>query len=297
MFCLKCEKSELVKKKETFEGEVRGESFKIKSEGMVCPQCGFKTLNSSQMDDFRLQLSETYRKKHDLLTSEEIIEYRGRLNKTQEEFADYLGVGVASLKRWELGKIQDPSSDKLMRLCSDPDFAERNAVEILYNQHGSNNFHGNKNFDPEKFKKVVLNCIEKIHNFSPLFLNKALFHIDFLHYKHFQVSVTGCSYACLDYGPCPDQYQSLFKKLLDEGVIQRKGQHSFKTEITCDPSGFSNTEKKVMNYVIGLFKQDSENYYQMSHKEEGWEKTPYVTLIDYKYASKLLISLPPSELS
>lgn len=292
MLCLKCEDSELIKKKETFEGEVRGDSFKVKTEGMVCPQCGFKTLGPDQMDDFRLQLSEGYRKKQGLLTSKEIVDYRNRLDMTQEEFADYLGVGIASLKRWELGKIQDPSSDKLIRLCADPDFAERNAVDVLYNQHVSNNFHGNRVFDLEKFKNVVLKCIKEIQNFSPLFLNKALFYIDFLHYKHYQVSVTGCPYACLDYGPCPDQYQSLFKKLLDEEVIQRKADHSFKTEIVPDLSRFSNTEKKVIDCVIKLFKGDRQKYYQMSHQEEGWKKTPYVSLIDYKYASKLLINLP-----
>jgi putative zinc finger/helix-turn-helix YgiT family protein len=292
MFCLKCENSELIKKKENFDGEVRGESFKVKTEGMVCPQCGFKTLNPSQMDDFRLQLSEAYRKKHGLLTSKDIVDYRARRDMTQEDFADYLGVGVASLKRWELGKIQDPSSDKLIRLCADPDFAERNAVEVLYGQHVSNNLHGNRSFDLEKFKNVVLKCIKEIQNLSPLFLNKALFYIDFLHYKHFQKSITGCLYACLDYGPCPDQYQSLFKKLLDDGVIQRKGQHGFKTEITTDLSGFSDTEKKVIDYVLGLFKKDRKKYYQMSHEEEGWKKTSYVDLIDYKFASKLLISLP-----
>jgi hypothetical protein len=39
---------------------------------------------------------------------------------SQQEFANFLGVGVASVKRWELGKIQDKLHDDLIRQKTAP---------------------------------------------------------------------------------------------------------------------------------------------------------------------------------
>jgi len=292
MFCLKCKNSELIKKNETFDGEVRGESFKVKSEGMVCPQCGFKTLNPSQMDDFRSLLSEAYRKKYGLLTSGEIVDYRSRLDMTQEEFAEYLGVGVASLKRWELGKIQDPSSDELIRLRSDPNYAAKNVSEVVLKQHLPDHFNGNRHFDLDRFKQVVLLCIEGIPNITLLFLCKLLFYIDFLFFKYFNQSFTGCSYASLELGPCPDQYRELFNKLFEAKIIQHKGKHEFKANVSSDVSNLTEHEKKILNFLIKLFKENPQKYLDLSHEELAWKETPDFQLIDYRLASKLKVSLP-----
>jgi hypothetical protein len=45
---------------------------------------------------------------------------------TQQQFSDYLGTGVASVKRWEAGQIQDKAMDELIRLKTDPGAARRN---------------------------------------------------------------------------------------------------------------------------------------------------------------------------
>jgi hypothetical protein len=50
---------------------------------------------------------------------------------SQEEFAAYLSVGVASVKRWELGKVQEKSTDDLIRIkCSLPS-ARRNVARLM----------------------------------------------------------------------------------------------------------------------------------------------------------------------
>jgi hypothetical protein len=36
---------------------------------------------------------------------------------TQRQFADFLPVGIASVKRWEVGEIQDPAMNRLMLLA------------------------------------------------------------------------------------------------------------------------------------------------------------------------------------
>jgi len=58
---------------------------------------------------------------------------RRMLGMSQQDFADYLGVGAASVKRWEAGQIQDRALDELMRLKTDRE-AARNNLRALEDQ-------------------------------------------------------------------------------------------------------------------------------------------------------------------
>lgn len=49
---------------------------------------------------------------------------------SQRDFAAFLGVGVASVKRWEVGLIQDEAMDRLIRLATDPQVARTNAEQL-----------------------------------------------------------------------------------------------------------------------------------------------------------------------
>lgn len=61
---------------------------------------------------------------------EEIRRARESPGFSQQAFAEYLGVGEASIKRWELGSLQDKSSDDLIRLKTDPDYARRSLDQL-----------------------------------------------------------------------------------------------------------------------------------------------------------------------
>src|SRR5690606_6517743 len=56
-----------------------------------------------------------YRRKNGLLFPQEMIRLRKNRGMTQKEFAEFLGVGEASIKRWERGLVQDKSQDQLIR--------------------------------------------------------------------------------------------------------------------------------------------------------------------------------------
>lgn len=120
MNCLECRKSELEEQFTDMATEVKGESVLVTGiKALVCPLCGFKTIHLAGMSEYMRLASDVYRARHGLLTSMEIRERRDRTGKPQEEFARYLGVGVASIKRWELGHVQDPAMDKLIRIHTD----------------------------------------------------------------------------------------------------------------------------------------------------------------------------------
>ena len=59
------------------------------------------------------------RSRHGFLTSEEIRARRKRLGQSQREFALHTGVGLATIKRAEMGKIQDRHTDEAIRRKTD----------------------------------------------------------------------------------------------------------------------------------------------------------------------------------
>jgi putative zinc finger/helix-turn-helix YgiT family protein len=121
----------LEKKVTTMEGDYAGAPYRVPAEAMVCRKCGYATLHASQIDAFSTAVADAYRKCHGLLTSSEIRKIRGDLGMSQEEFAAYLSVGLASVKRWELGKVQEKSMDDLVRIkCSLPS-ARRNVERLM----------------------------------------------------------------------------------------------------------------------------------------------------------------------
>jgi DNA-binding transcriptional regulator YiaG len=70
-------------------------------------------LEGKDAQEFMRRISDAYRRAHKLLTSDQIRGIRGGLS--QLRFAQEIGAGPASVKRWELGLVQDRSSDKLIR--------------------------------------------------------------------------------------------------------------------------------------------------------------------------------------
>ena len=119
MNCLQCGRANLREKRATLPGKIKGERFKVTMPGLVCPVCGYTTVELKDMAEYMRLVADAYRSKHGLLTSDEIRERRKAQGMNQNQFAKHLGVGVASVKRWELGKVQDRSSDNLVRLQTD----------------------------------------------------------------------------------------------------------------------------------------------------------------------------------
>jgi putative zinc finger/helix-turn-helix YgiT family protein len=119
--CSNCEK---IVELERFTGDkdfnVRGETIKIKVPFVKCPECGDVAMSmNAEIDPFQEAYRE-YRKRHKLLQPEEIKEWRKSIKLTQTELSRLLGIGVASLSRYENGSLQDESHDKLIRLTMLP---------------------------------------------------------------------------------------------------------------------------------------------------------------------------------
>jgi len=88
--------------------------------GLRCDNCRWETQDIAGAAELARQATDVYRRKHHLLTGEEIRLRRERLNLSQEGFSEWLRVGVASVKRWEGAQVQERAMDELIRLKTDP---------------------------------------------------------------------------------------------------------------------------------------------------------------------------------
>ncbi len=122
MECLNCAK-QLRRKIAPITGFYDGETFTVKTQAIVCPYCGFSTVDAPHLDEYYRAVADAYRTAHGRLTSDQIVAARKRLKMSQRAFARFLGVGEASIKRWELGKVQDRAMDELIRLKTHPSYA------------------------------------------------------------------------------------------------------------------------------------------------------------------------------
>lgn len=121
--CFRCGVADLGSATIELQGAVRGENYTVSMRGLKCPNCGFETIEGQDMPEYGRLLADKYRSAHGLLTSDQIVALRHEFGDSQQAFADRVGVGVASIKRWELGKIQDKSSDDLIREKTRPQVA------------------------------------------------------------------------------------------------------------------------------------------------------------------------------
>lgn len=130
MKCFDCGKGRMIKKVTKVPHEIRGLRFEVESAVSVCTKCGAISIPWDRIGDHGRLVDATYRRLAGILTAEEIREARQRLGMSQREFAEYLGVGEASVKRWETGVLPDKSSSDLIRLKTDPEAARQNWTRL-----------------------------------------------------------------------------------------------------------------------------------------------------------------------
>lgn len=288
MICLKCEKKKFTDKKIKAEQQFKGRDFNIVVSAMVCNNCDFHYFTDDQANQLRKRTVDEYRKVNNLLTSEEIRKYRENLNMSQAQFADYLGVGSASVKRWETYFVQDKSQDDLIRVKCDADSANMNALEVRWALDQLDEYNGYRKFDLDVFKNVLVKILEVAP--SPLYFFKAIFYIDFLHYKNFGRGVTGMKYSSFQYGPIPKDYEQLMKYAILKGWVSKLGPHDLKSNLNFDEKYFSADEIATINQVYNIAKKKGKKYLlDKSHNEDAFKNCEFLDNLNYNDSKKIKI--------
>ncbi len=233
----------------------------------VCPVCGMTASNIEAAGQVQRQLADAYRAKKNRLTGDEIRSLRQAKNLTQLALAEKMGVGIASIKRWELGNIQSSSMDNLLR-----SYLENNC------DCSTNAYTGNRTFSMPRIKRVARQfetilgkrLFKKDDKF--LFFAKYLWYADMIAFRKTGKSMTGSTYAALTYGPQLNNYRDLVSEI--------------KHSVESDSEPLHETEIGIIQTIADQF-PDERQIYAAAHRENVWKQAPTGTLISYAQAAKL----------
>ncbi len=111
----------LVEKRGTLPLPVNGEEIPVPSSAhLSCPKCGEVVLRLQDAKRLHQDAIAIYRKRHGLLSADEIRAIRERFGLTQSDLARLLRFGANTISRWESGRnVQTAAMDMLLRLIRD----------------------------------------------------------------------------------------------------------------------------------------------------------------------------------
>ena len=100
---------------------VNGEEISVASASHLgCPKCGEIVLRYEDARRLSADAIAIYRRKHGLLSAEDIRAIRKRFGLTQRDLARLLRLGSNTISRWEAGRnVQTEAMDVLLRLLRD----------------------------------------------------------------------------------------------------------------------------------------------------------------------------------
>lgn len=249
------------------ETDFRGVELKYPTEAFICETCGLEAGTIEQGAAEQRALADAYKNAKGLLTGDEIKSLRQKAAITQQELANRIGVGVASIKRWEKGLIQTEANDNaLRRMLQGP------SIENVYT--------GNRELSIPRIK-LVINAFEKAigiilltsdDNDKLLYSAKYVFYADMLAYKRLGRSMTGATYAALPMGPQLNNYADLVDAI-------KKADESVEDPLTDE-------EIAIIKAIARAYPTPA-SVYHASHREMVWKKRTTGAIIPYTDAMQL----------
>jgi putative zinc finger/helix-turn-helix YgiT family protein len=111
----------MVERRSALKLPVNGEDVSVPSAvHLLCPRCDEVVLRVSDSKRLQEDAIGVYRKKHGLLSADEIRGIRERFGLTQRELAHLLHLGANTISRWESGRnVQTEAMEMLLRLIRD----------------------------------------------------------------------------------------------------------------------------------------------------------------------------------
>ena len=104
-----------IKKQKTF----KGVDIEYSADAFVCSECGLEAGTVQSAGDIQRAIADAYRKKIGLLTGQEIRSLREAKELTQQQLADAMNVGIASIKRWDMKHVQYGRGTSILRIPED----------------------------------------------------------------------------------------------------------------------------------------------------------------------------------
>lgn len=149
-----------------------------------CEEENTEFVTEQLADKNEMELRECYRKKAGLLTASEIREIRDMYGVTQKEYSRLLGVGEATIQRYETKAIQDATYDMVMRATREHPW---HSLEMIEKNRSS--------FDEKRYREIRNGIIAKMKEADAnCFTHKIIRN----RYAEYDVPEERNGYCCLD---------------------------------------------------------------------------------------------------
>lgn len=301
----------------------KGESITVPHEISVCSVCGTEVATAQQADSSLIAIREAYRSRHDLISPEEIRTIRKRYGAGQKPFGLILGLGESTIANYERGELPTTANSNLIRLMDDLHSfrqlfeerreligpTQRRRIEERLNGRGSvrhtiyegvsvreeaDEYTGFRQPDVSRIEALLGIVLERLG--KPVHKTKLLklcYIIDFEHFRHNTVSVTGWSYARLPHGPVLQDYKQLLEDAERRGIIQsedfddgttvlRPGAREHRTD---DGVKFDEDELATIDRVLERWSDTTaKELSDYTHRQPAWLQTDHAKEISYVLA-------------
>lgn len=258
-----------------FDCERNGDKVEFKAQGLSC-ECGYKTVSAKQMDAYNIAMADAYRKKHGLLTTKQLLDYRELLGMSQRKFADFLCVGEKSVKRWEHGQVQEKSMDNLIKLKMENLFAGNeipDKAELLKENLGEYVISSHQVADYVVF--LSRECGEIITN---MMLQKFVYYIQAWFMAFYGRPLFHEKIEAWTYGPVQKDLYNRFKSY---------GSGNIDFEVRLEDIGLPEDIKEHIKAVIRVYgKYSAFELLNKTHNESPWKNTPDGDTIDINKMGK-----------
>ncbi|MEK7103494.1 MAG: Panacea domain-containing protein [Patescibacteria group bacterium] len=130
----------------------------------------------------------------------------------------------------------------------------------------------------EKFKNLVLYILANEHYKDEGIkkLNKVLYFVDFYFYRDHERLISGVTYAKAPMGPIVNDYQTIFKQMVQDDVLHQKSEYPamFTSNIDYTLSEFSPEEVDHIHKVLEKYgRLSSTELEAISHQQQPWVLT------------------------
>lgn len=176
MSCPLCEKTHEVEERERLTSIiVKGENVTYEEKFYFCSNANEdenEFVTGAMANKNLLNARNAYRIKMGLLTSDEIIAIRKNYGLSQVDLAKLLGLGEATISRYESKAIQDEAYDTMLRLIKDNPLQ---ALEFLKKNSDQ--------FSVTKRLEIREKIVEKLDSYGKEFLTRQAFEGEYVHFE------------------------------------------------------------------------------------------------------------------
>lgn len=306
---------------------VRGVTVSALCAHVICPHCGSRIADPALTDANLARIYTAFRDLQNIPQPQELRALRERYGLSQRQFALLIGIGLASLQRYEQGSLPSESHAEILRNAFDlrylkkrlrertADFSEKDCEAIALSLDREANayprfeyqvialndlmpvsksiFTGNTLFSPQKLKEAIALFAQHSKSLYKTKLSKALFYLDFSLFRDRKAGATGLQYIHADYGPAPNGYESWMHEFVDGADLryeeQENGGQIITLHSTCNPQELSSAEIDRIKRVATFIDRfpTVTSLSEVSHGEDAWIKTANGELISYDFAKTL----------